>query len=177
MYRYNAFLAEWARDNTAATTWPCSGHTTVGYCIMGHFVVAAPLWHRDLQIFRVTEAQLCCRKPKNLSRAQLWLRVHPLFTRSSPESRRAASETILARVSSPLPWPQVLVYPEGLIGNGTCLLRFNKASNQHVKPIGVFRISPDPNLFAGSGSDQIVRIRPKNVRDKKIRKKNQKYFL
>ncbi len=36
--------------------------------------------------------------------------------------------------------PQVLVYPEGLIGNGSCLLRFNKgclASGLPVQPLAI----------------------------------------
>jgi hypothetical protein len=58
-----------------------------------------------------------------------------LGCRSSPESRQAASQTILSRVSSAASWPQVLIYPEGLIGNGSCLLRFNKGSLAAATPV------------------------------------------
>lgn len=72
--------------------------------------------------------------------------------RSSDESRRAASETILGRVSSSLPWPQVLVYPEGLIGNGSCLLRFNKgclAAGLPVQPLTIrYYTNPGKNYVS-----------------------------
>ena len=47
----------WARDNTAATTWPCfQAKKTVDYCIMSIFIVATPFRHWGLQICRI----FCC---------------------------------------------------------------------------------------------------------------------
>ena len=44
------------------------------------------------------------------------------------------------RALSPDPWPQVLVFPEGCQGNGTCLLRFNKvclAAGVPIQPVAI----------------------------------------
>ena len=51
-----------------------SGLTVVGHCITTIFVLAAPSWHRDLNIFLIFSCPLSrcrCHKAKHLSRAQL----------------------------------------------------------------------------------------------------------
>ena len=44
--------------------------------------------------------------------------------RKDPASRMKTAEAIRTRAGAKGAWPQLLVYPEGMIGNQTCLLPF-----------------------------------------------------
>lgn len=47
-----------------------------------------------------------------------------LVSRDDPESRRLTREEILKRVTSDGKWPQILIFPEGVCTNRTCLVTF-----------------------------------------------------
>ena len=47
-----------------------------------------------------------------------------LVTRDDPNSRRTTREEILQRVTSNRKWPQILIFPEGVCTNRSCLVTF-----------------------------------------------------
>ncbi|KAB0385572.1 hypothetical protein FD755_000528, partial [Muntiacus reevesi] len=47
-----------------------------------------------------------------------------LVTRDDPNSRRTTREEILKRVTSNRKWPQILIFPEGVCTNRSCLVTF-----------------------------------------------------
>jgi len=50
---------------------------------------------------------------------------HTIFVdRRSADSRQSALDSIVTRVTSPQPWPQVFIFSEGTTTNGTALIRF-----------------------------------------------------
>jgi 1-acyl-sn-glycerol-3-phosphate acyltransferase len=72
------------------------------------------------------------------------------------ESRAQAKAILELRLkSSSEPWPQVLIFPEGATGNGTCLLRFEKdclSAGVPVQPVVVrYRMAPGKNYTACTG--------------------------
>ncbi|CAM9313787.1 unnamed protein product [Rangifer tarandus platyrhynchus] len=56
---------------------------------------------------------------------RLLLSTQPvLVTRDDPNSRRTTREEILKRVTSNRKWPQILIFPEGVCTNRSCLVTF-----------------------------------------------------
>ncbi|XP_016052705.1 PREDICTED: lysophosphatidylcholine acyltransferase 2B-like [Miniopterus natalensis] len=47
-----------------------------------------------------------------------------LVTREDPDSRKTTRDEILKRVTSKMKWPQILIFPEGVCTNRTCLVTF-----------------------------------------------------
>ena len=52
-YRYCGIYQSWARENTAATTWPCFQASVVWFSSFTIFVVATPSRHRDIIFCRI----------------------------------------------------------------------------------------------------------------------------
>ncbi|XP_067931379.1 lysophospholipid acyltransferase LPCAT4-like [Watersipora subatra] len=55
--------------------------------------------------------------------------------RNDPQSRIKTADAIRRRAESKGAWPQVLIYPEGMIGNQTCILPFRLGAFQPGVPI------------------------------------------
>jgi len=61
---------------------------------------------------------------------------HTIFVdRRSDQSRHAALQTILSRVTSSLSWPQVFIFAEGTTTNGKALIRFHTGGFQAGRPV------------------------------------------
>eukprot|EP00090_Calanus_glacialis_P039376 TRINITY_DN68555_c0_g1_i1.p1 TRINITY_DN68555_c0_g1~~TRINITY_DN68555_c0_g1_i1.p1 ORF type:complete len:304 (-),score=73.66 TRINITY_DN68555_c0_g1_i1:145-1056(-) len=98
-----------------------------------------------LDVFTIA---LCSASPvarvENRSTPVLWAPQavgHTIFVdRRSVSSRAGATNSIISRASSPLPWPQIFIFTEGTTTNGKALIRFQTGGfkpGQPVQPVTI----------------------------------------